>query len=133
MTQIVPTESRSIPQSAVERFLASYEAFLKTVREALQAADPAHAETARWSKAQQTFERQFAELQSAKTAYAAGDSTALVKHASGLRMIARRMDGYAMDFAGPALEERLTEQRRLLVLVAWQIHAASTGSGSAGL
>ncbi len=128
-----PAETHAIPQAAAQRLVRNVESFLNTVRDARAAADPGGTETARWLRVEQTLQKQFAAVEAACKAHEGGDASSLVQHAADLKMLARRMDGYDLGFAGPAFEEQLTNQRRLLVLVAWQIDAVSRGSGSAGL
>ena len=49
------------------------------------------------------------------------------------RLLARSMDGYTFTGVDDALATIFVQHRQLLVLTAWQIAAAASGSEAAGL
>lgn len=122
-----------IPAEAIARLERNLESFVQGVREGLENGSAEPAQPGRWQRALGLLERDLEAVKAAARRAATGDNEAIVSHASRLRFLARRMDGYKLDFAGAALAERLEMQRRLTVLVAWQIFAVASGSKASGL
>ena len=122
-----------VPYAAVERLLRTFSALQQIVADALAASDATGATSTRWQRAFSLLEQERSALQVEADAFQAGDRQALLRHAADLRLLARRMDGYALSFAGDETGKALTQQRQLLVLTAWQIAAAASGSEAAGL
>lgn len=123
----------NIPKEAVARFVRNLEGFVQTAQEGLKSGAAEPAQAARWQRAVGLLERDLKAVKAAARLSGEGKEEAIVSHASRLRFLARRMDGYNLDFAGAALGERLAMQRRLTVLVAWQIFAVASGSKASGL
>lgn len=128
-----PAAPTAVPPDATARLVGNLEALVSSVHEGL--ADPAvePAQKTRWTRAAGLLTRDLGAVRAAARLAATGNQRPLVAHASDLRYLARRMDGYRLDFAGPALAERLETQRRLTVLVAWQIFSKASGSRASGL
>ncbi len=122
-----------IPPEGWTRLAANLETFVGSAQKACEspAADPV--QKARWNRAVSLLQRDLATLRQAIAHAAAGQRDDLVAQASRLRFLAKQMDGYNVDFAGPEFAERLERERRLTVLVAWQVFAAGTGSQASGL
>lgn len=122
-----------VPTSAVERMLLNFSTFHQTIQAALAVAEPANAQAERWRRAERLFAQELLELQDEAEAFKADLREPLLRHASRLRMLARRMNGYAFNFADDASGMLLAQRQQLLVLTAWQIAAAASGSEAAGL
>ena len=124
---------RDIPPEAISRLLQHLGNLLHGVHEGLQSAAADPAQHARWTRAASLLQRDLNVAQLAAHHAAEGAWQPLIAHASQLRFLARRMDGYRLDFAGAALATRLETHRRLTVLVSWQIYATANGSKATGL
>lgn len=123
----------AIPQQVAARLLRNFEEFLNSIRDALKSENTAQPQSTRWSRIVSLLERDLRATQAAARLSAGGSHHALMDHASQLRFLARRMDGCDLNFAGPSAAQQLESKRRLLVLVAWQVYAAGSGSGSSGV
>ena len=137
-TALSPTGARQvsvhpIPPEGAARLTANLEAFLRSAQQACESPAAKPSEVTRWHRATSLLQRDLAAVRDAAAKAAGGQQEDLVAQASRLRFLARQMDGYDLAFAGPEFAQRLEQQRRLTVLVAWQVFAAGTGSGASGL
>ena len=123
----------TVPEHVAARLLLNFEGFLHAIHDAMKSGGARQAQAARWSRAASLLERDLQAVKAAARRAASGNHQALIGHASQLRFLARRMDGCDLNFAGPSLARQLESKRRLLVLVAWQVYAAGSGSGSSGV
>ncbi len=111
----------AVTQQAADRFALTFAEFVKGVRQAVDAA-PNHPSTPRWrQKALPLLERDVAEVEVAIKKYEAGDQQPLVHAASSAMSLAKKMDGFPLDLAGEESGEQLAEQRRFIVMAAWQV------------
>ncbi len=122
-----------VPHAAVDRLLHNFSAFQQAIEYALDAASTDNKQVGRWQRARSLLQQEYAALQAETEAFQAGDRDSLLRHAAALRLLARRMDGYALFFAGEDAGKVLLQRQQLLVLNAWQIAAAASGSEAAGL
>ena len=114
-------EEKAVTQQAADRFALTFADFVKSVRKALEAA-PDHPSAPRWrQKGLPLLERDVAEVEAAMKKYEAADQQPLVQAASSAMSLAKKMDGFPLDFAGEEPAEQLAEQRRFIVMAAWQV------------
>lgn len=116
----------AIPRQAADRFALTFEEFVAGVRGAL-ARSPGHPGVPRWQQeALPLLSRDLAEVQTAMKSYEAGNPEPLRAAASSALSLARKMDGFPLDFAGKETGDKIAEQRRFVVMAAWQVlHSAS--------
>ena len=67
------------------------------------------------------LERDLAEVEAAMKEYGAGEQQPLLHAASSALPLAKKMDGFPLDFAGEESGNQLAEQRRFVVMAAWQV------------
>ena len=67
------------------------------------------------------LERDLAETEAAMKKYEAGDQQPLLHAASSAMSLAKKMDGFPLDVAGEESGDQLAEQRRFIVMAAWQV------------
>ena len=83
---------------------------------------PDHPSIPRWRrKALPLLERDLTEVEAAMKEFEAGDQQALLNAASSAMSLAKKMDGFPLNFAGEESGEQLAEQRRFVVMAAWQV------------
>lgn len=122
-----------VPYAAVERLLRNFAALRQTLEDALVSADPDNTQSRRLQKAAALLRQEHAALERERSGFETGKRDGLLQHAADLRLLARRMDGYSLSFAGDDAAAAMAQHRQLLVLTAWQITAAASGSEAAGL
>jgi hypothetical protein len=127
----MPENSPRIPASYVERFRAAYAAFVDEVRRAIDdaAEQPDHGTAevlSMWrSRALPALEQRLALVQSAVARYHIGDEAPIVQCADDASGLAKNLDPFPMDFAGPDHKQALESLLRQVVLVAYPVcHAA---------
>jgi hypothetical protein len=114
------TETKTIPQTAADRYLESLTAFIGTIRNAVATGNSS--QSALWRhKALPPLETQLAAAREAMAHHAIGNQQPLIDQALQSRFLARDMDGYPLNFAGEELAVQLTEKQRLVVYAAWQV------------
>lgn len=122
-----------VPHTAVERLVGNFEGLRQAVADALASVDRNDPGAARWQRAAELLWQEDAVLQKEAEHFRLGERNNLLQHALELRLLARRMDGYPLSFAGDERGKAIAQHRQLLVLTAWQITAAASGSEAAGL
>ena len=122
-----------VPKHAVRRLQDNLSALLTAIDAACQTGDPLSREVIRWRRAETHLQQEQAAIHTKAEAFYKDERQSLLHHAAELRLLGRRMDGYPLRFAPEETMQRVVEQRRLLVLTAWQIAAAASGSEAAGL
>ena len=114
-------EDKAVTQSAAERFASTFADFVQGVRKTLEAA-PDHPSTPRWRrKGLPLLERDLAEVEAAMKEYGAGEQQPLLHVASSAMSLAKKIDGFPLDLAGEESANQLAEQRRFVVMAAWQV------------
>lgn len=128
---MIPQPLPEIPESLVERFAAVFAAFLAEVKLAIDDALRLP-ETEAFKKAQAwlrtplpVLEKQNAAIQSAVTYFQIGDVGPILKCAESERGLAKDLDGFPLDFAGPEHEQKLDLLLTNVVTVAYQLCAAA--------
>lgn len=112
---------KAVQQQAADRFALTFADFVKGLRKALEEA-PDHPGTPRWrQKGLPLLERDLAETDAAMKKYEAGDQQPLLQAASSAMSLAKKMDGFPLDVAGEESGNQLAEQRRFIVMAAWQV------------
>ena len=112
---------KAVPQQAADRFALTFADFVQGVRKALDVAAD-HPNALRWKRKGLPFlERDLAEVEAAMKTFKAGDQQPLVHAASSAMSLAKKTDGFPLNFAGEESGEQLAEQRRLIVMAAWQV------------
>lgn len=122
-----------VPYAAVERLSRNFASLQQSLQDALASADPDALQVKRLQKAAVLLQQEHAALERERSSFERGERDGLLQHAANLRLLARRMDGYSLSFAGEDSAAAMAQQRQLLVLTAWQITAAASGSEAAGL
>jgi hypothetical protein len=115
-----PILPQVIPQSLADRYLAVIADLISTAHEAIEASDSQQAAVWR-QKLLPLLETRFFAAKTALTHHAIGDENPLLAHALQSRFLARDMDGYPLDFAGPQFAEQLKEKQQFVVFAAWQV------------
>lgn len=127
----MPGSALSITPAQVERFARSFAAFVLEARNAFAdaARDPALAATpqfASWrDKALPLLEQENAAVQQAVAAFQAGDTRPILIQAEDKRGLAKDMDGFPLNFAGPDHEQLLGNLRTSVVRSAYQLCEAA--------
>lgn len=112
---------KTVTQQAADRFASTFADFVEGARKALEAA-PDHPSAPRWRrKGLPLLERDLAEVEAAMKKYGAGEQQPLLHAASSALPLAKRMDGFTLDLAGEESGNQLVEQRRFVVMAAWQV------------
>jgi hypothetical protein len=127
----MPENAARIPASYVERFRAAYAAFVDEVRRAIDDAaaqpDPGAAEgLSMWRyRALPALQQRLAQIQSAVARYHIGDETPIVQSADDASGLAKNLDPFPMDFAGPDHKQALESLLRQVVLLAYPVCRAA--------
>jgi hypothetical protein len=124
---VTVSEISPIPKAMADRFATTFANLVAGIRGAM-ALVPEHPEVPRWrQKGLPLLTREFEQVQAAMNSYKAGDEEPLRQAASNALSLAKRMDGFPLDFAGEESGKAVSEQRRFVVMAAWQVlHAART-------
>ncbi len=121
-----------VPLQAVERLQQQFAGMLAALHTAADAAaDEGHAP--RLKKAHTLLALEQVRLEREAEAFRENERAALLQHAWDLRRLARCIDGTWAASADEELTGRWMVSQRLVVLTAWQISAAASGSEAAGL
>jgi hypothetical protein len=114
-----------------ERFAKAFDAFVAEVRAGVAAGilDPAYSSTPgllMWqTEALPRLEQELAEIQKALLQSQAGDPSALAQLARDQLGLAKHLDGYPLDFAGPDRGKKLDQLETSVVVAAYQLCAAA--------
>jgi uncharacterized protein CbrC (UPF0167 family) len=121
----------SVPGLLAERFAKAFDAFVAEVRAAVAAGvlDPAYSSTPgllMWqTEALPRLEQELAEIQRAFQQSQAGNTSALAQLARDQLGLAKHLDGYPLDFAGPDRAKKLEQLETSVVVAAYQLCAAT--------
>jgi hypothetical protein len=122
------TKPPEIPEMLTARFVDTFESLVGTVRKALNRA-PEGNQAARWrTKALPLLDRDFAALQDAFARHSTEDPQPLRDRALSACSLARDMDGFALDCFDPEDAKQIEDDRRMVVLAAWQVCHAQNAS-----
>ncbi|MGH9606139.1 MAG: hypothetical protein ACRD3N_10635 [Terracidiphilus sp.] len=128
---MTPETPPAVSQQLVERFAKAFADFVKEVTQAaLEAAmDPAlssdPALLAWQTRALPSLEQQDAAIQGGVALYQAGETGSIGKLANEARGLAKQLDGFSLDFAGPKHAELLDRLEGAVVVAAYQICKAA--------
>jgi hypothetical protein len=122
------TKAPEIPEMLTTRFVDTFESLVGTVHKALNRAREGN-QAARWrTKALPLLDRDFIALQDAIARHIAGDPQPLRDRALSACSLARDMDGFAFDCFDPEDAKQIDDDRRMVVLAAWQVCHAPKAS-----
>jgi hypothetical protein len=114
-------QDTAIPRSAADRYALTFANFVEGVRGALALA-PDHPSVPRWKqKGLLLLSRDLDDVQAAMKRYEEGDPQLLVQSASSAMSLAKKTDGFPLNLAGEESGKMLEEQRRFVVMAAWQV------------
>ncbi len=116
-----------VPAAAAARLQKNFADLLAALNTAIESGKPGDPSLTRLQRAVTLLQQEERDLLRDMDAFHTGAREPLLTRAADLRLLARRMDGYAADVA------EVLQKRQLLVLTAWQIAAAASGSEAAGL
>jgi hypothetical protein len=125
------TASPVLLQDLAERFAKAHAAFVDAVRSAIaeNVTNPALANTPGFlgwqTNALPLLERQNATVQHAWVLFQIGETQTIPAVAAEQRHLARQMDGLPMDFAGPALAQKLDRLETAVVVAASRLCSAA--------
>ncbi len=118
-----------IPKEAAEHFAAAFEAFVDAAALAAEQAGPESQGTpmfAAWrAHVLPLLQKQKGDVAEALRLFRAGDFQALVLAAEDKRGLAKDMDGFFLDFAGPGTAEELGRLRAAVVAAACEVCQSS--------
>jgi uncharacterized protein CbrC (UPF0167 family) len=130
MTPEVPNE---VPPVFIERFAKAFADFVNEVTKAVldAAGDPARSSTPAllgWqTRALPLLEQEDAAIQNGVARYKIGETKTIVNLADEARGLAKNLDGFSLDFAGPKYAENLDRLETAVVVAAYQVSAAARG------
>lgn len=128
---MTPAAPGSMAPVLVERFLAAMKAFVSAVSAAVAEAEknPALATAPAlriWrSKALPLLEQQERAIEAAAALFRQGDAQPLLAAAADKRGLAKDLDGFPLDFAGPDHAANLDRLETAVVMAAWQLCSAA--------
>ena len=122
-----------VPAAAVVRLQKNFAELREAVDALLASIEAIHPARSRLQRAAALLRQEEADLLEEAEAFHRNDREPLLRHAAELRLLAHRMDGYTPAFLPDDARTQLVEKRQLLVLTAWQIAAAASGSEASGL
>lgn len=128
---MTPDDRRQIPVAVVSRFVQAFDDFITCLRAAIAEAlaDPATADSellSRWqTRAFPVLERYQGEIHAAAEAFARGDAGPIVNQASYQEGLAKNLDIFLLDFAGPEYEKKLDDLETLVVLTSYRVCQAA--------
>jgi hypothetical protein len=123
--------SQTVPQPLAERFAKTYAGFLDAVQLAVAAhiPNPVVANTAAFlswqTQALPLLERENATIQNAMALFLVGETRTLVTLASESRGLAKRLDGFDLNFAGAENAKKLDQLETSVVVAAYRLCVAA--------
>lgn len=121
----------AVPQYVAERFAKAYAAFVDAVRKAINEniGNPALANAPAFlvwqTQALPRLEQENASVQKAMAMFLIGDTRSIPQAASEARGLAKKLDGFSLDFAGPEHSQTLDKLETSIVMAAYQVCAAA--------
>jgi hypothetical protein len=120
-------EVAGLPEIYVERFVEAYQAFVDEVRSAVQKAanspeSGSEEVAAEWqSRVLPLLEGRLAGIKSAVARFHAGDAAPLVRLADDASGLAKSLDLFSFDFAGPKHKSALESLLSRVITTAYQV------------
>ncbi len=120
-----------IPESLADRFVTAFDEFLAAVRAAVNFAvlrpelSNTQAFLAWQMKVLPRLEEQYVAVLRAKALFQIGEERTLVSMAQDKRGLAKDLDGFPLDFAGPDRVSRLDALETAVVVAAYQLCKAA--------
>jgi hypothetical protein len=127
----MPETSSAVSQSLVEQFAKAFADFVNAVALAVQEAAMNTALSATpnllvWqTKVLPMLEEQNHAIQKGVALFQIGETQTIVRLAGGARGLAKQLDGYPLDFAGPKHVEVLDRLETAVVVTAYQVCVAA--------
>lgn len=124
---MTPESKPVVPQYYAERFYKAFVAFVAAVRAAVAdgASNPVYSSTPTcllWqTQALPRLEAELAEVESAYKAFQSGETGTLVQVARGQLGLAKHLDGFPLEFAGPEHAAALDRLLTSVVLAAYPV------------
>jgi hypothetical protein len=121
----------AVSQSLAERFAKASSAFVEAVWLAVttHVPNPAIANTPAFlswqTRALPLLEKENATIQNAMTLFLIGETRTLVNLAAESRMLARKLDGFDLNFAGAESGKKLDQLETAVVVAAYQLCVAA--------
>ena len=126
---MTPENSPPVPQILAERFSKAYSAFVEAVRAAINEAalNPAgNRALLMWqTQGMPMLEEEKASLERAMALYLIGEVRSIVEAAADLRHLAKKLDGFDLNFAGEERGKALDQLETNVVVSAYQVCAAA--------
>jgi|HubBroStandDraft_1064217.scaffolds.fasta_scaffold165356_2 hypothetical protein len=128
---MTPESTPDVPQPVAERFAHAFAAFVDAVWVAVNTSipNPAIANTPAFlawqTQALPLLEQQSASIQKGMTLFLIGESRTIVQLALERRGLAKQLDGFSLDFAGPDRAKTLDALETAVVRSAYQLCAAA--------
>lgn len=128
---MTPETPPAVPQMLAERFAKSYAGFVEAVRAAVQEAvqNPALGSSPAvllWqTQGLPRLEQENQAVQHANALYLVGETRTIVEAAAGARHLAKRLDGFDLNFAGAERGKILDQLETSVVVAAYQVCAAA--------
>jgi len=120
-----------VPDYYAQRFTKAFAAFVARVREAVEAGilDPAYSSAPAFlmwqTEALPRLQQELQEIEDAYTRFQSGDAAILAQLARDQLGLAGHLDGFPLDFAGPAHAADLDRLETAVVLAAYQLCAVA--------
>jgi len=128
---MTPATPAAVPRPLVERYAKAFSDFVNEVTKAVQEAamDPALSSAPAllmWqTDALPRLVQEDAAIQKAVALYQIGETGTIVTRAQETRGLAKRLDGFPLDFAGPKYAEALDRLETAAVVAAYQLRSAA--------
>lgn len=126
---MTPENSPPVPQILAEQFSKAYSAFVEAVRAAVNEAalNPAGSRALLLWQTQglPMLEKEKAAVERAMALYLIGEVRSIVEAASDLRHLAKKLDGFDLNFAGEERGKALDQLETNVVVSAYQVCAAA--------
>ena len=128
---MMPETPLAVPQVLAERFSKTYAAFVEAVRVAVQesAQNPVlngNRSLLLWqTQGLPAIEKENSSVQSAMALYLIGENRSIIEAASEATHIAKRLDGFDLNFAGAERGKILDRLETDVVIAAYQVCAAA--------
>jgi hypothetical protein len=128
---MTPAAPPVVPQYLAERFAKAFTAFVDAVWAAVTEGipNPAVANTPAFlawqTQALPRLEQENASIQKAMTLFLIGETRTIQQLANEMRHLAKELDGFSLDFAGPEPAKTLDQLETAVVRTAYQLCAAA--------
>ncbi len=123
--------SSAVPEYYAQRFAKAFEALVTEVRAAVEAGilNPAYSATPAFlmwqTEALPRLEQELTEVQNALARFLIGESSTIAQVAKDKLGLAKQLDGFSLDFAGPEHAKVLDQLETSVVLAAYPVCLAA--------